>query len=628
MTKMFRDLKKHERNLEKLLQETECSVTMADYDYGEATPVVDMACRVVRLYAKRMDEMKQLISPHAGGEITRKMFSGNVPLMCFDTNQIGHVKVFTNISLNNFHLEAAKELTRYTHCDTLLETFMNTINTDIQDERRKQAWTGAPGRAWKRLKRHETVPLARALARYMNLGDWPDHKIRNLAAAVEEDLKPMELIFADKPEDFIEMYGSGPASCMDHRHNSSWPELIKAKHNPTSFFAYWPHTRGVYVRKKGQVLGRTILYEVEDGKWCYGRVYGNHEQDCRLFIAQLEKAGFTAIDPNWKEGDRPFRFGFYKGAPKGKEYSEFEIPGIKHENGKYMCPIPYFDNIGKDYKHKEWAQIEASFDKDRKVFKFKIGMDVRSNVSTTNQHGMLFEHKLRNRRCACCGNLIDEERRTYEHQTRDAVYCRETCMRADGAVQARRSDGQIVVIDRADALEDILSDGRVFFTNIDAARRHNAAIVRTSPFYMEEYPELSISGWNVKQGDDYFSFSERDYIGLGKTLMYSDQFHKNVVVSSIPNIEVKKQRNIDLDLTAPAFKLIGEIPVDVLEKYEQAEADAAAKKKANAMKKQMEIAEAAAQVAADWDALLSSEAVKISYGEPDHSARNVNIRRA
>lgn len=576
MTKMFRDLRKHEANLKKLLSENECGVTIEDYNYGDNNYVVDAACRMVRLLAVRMGKVKETITPHLDGDTARKIFNGNMPVMIFDEQQIGYVRVFTNLSVDSFSIEAARDCTRYTHADDLLKTFMEGLFNDIKDERRKQAWVG-PGRAWKRMKRSETIPLTRALARFLGLNDWPDHKLRNLATAIEEDLKPLALLYADQPKDFQDMYGSGPTSCMDWRHKDTWPELIKADSHPCAFFAHWPHTRGVYAKRKGQVMGRTMIYEREPGVWCYGRVYANHEQDRKIFMEQLHKDGFKPLDEQWKEGDNKFRHGYYRGAPAGVEKSVFTIPGIEAGSGRYCMPVPYFDNIGTDPNNRTmYCQVFAKFDKETKTFTVEVGPNVKGNISTTLQNGRVFDHQLSDKICSGCGRQYEQG---YKHQTRDREYCGMRCVERDQCVYAYRSDGMQVVVDKVEAYQDAFEN--IWYTNERAAIDLGAKPARWSPFHTEEYEELSRHGRVMKENNQTYMLNGYTAECLSYLRRTPSVFKEGVFTARVPidQIEVKVQRNVIADLDKLTPKIIGEIPDIIME-----EAPAAVVKKARSKK--------------------------------------------
>lgn len=618
MTKMFRNLRKHEANLKKLLAENECGVTIDDYNYGDNNFVVDAACRMVRLLAVRMGKVKETIAPHLDGDTSRKIFGGNMPVMIFDEQQIGYVRVFTNLSVDSFTVEAARDCTRYTHADDLLKTFMEGLFNDTKDERRKQAWIGS-GRAWKRMKRSETIPLTRALSRFLGLGDWPDHKLRNLATAIEEDLKPLALLYADDPKDFQEMYGEGPTSCMDMRHKDTWPELNKADSHPCAFFAYWPHTRGVYAKRKGKVMARTIVYEREPGVWCYGRVYANHEQDRKVFMEQLHKDGFKPLDPNWKEGDNKFRHGYYRGAPAGMEKSVFTIPGIISDSGKYCMPVPYFDNIGTDPNTRTgYCQIFASFDKETKTFTVEIGPNVKGNVSTTLQNGRVFSNQLSTKVCVVCGRNYEEG---LKHQTRDRDYCSRRCVEHDGCCQAYRSDGMQVIVDRDGAYKDPFNGD--WYTNERAAIDFGAKPARLSPFFVEEFEEVTRGGRLMKEDDKPYMLEPYVAEALAHLRRTSTVFKAGVVTAKLPmeQIEVKVQRNVIVDLDDLKPKIIGDIPDFHIEEAPE-EVVKPAKAKIRKAK------DASEDFSFDPAKYGVSAGVKIVYEVMEQTGPVVNIRRA
>lgn len=362
------------------------------------------------------------------------------------------VNVFVNLPLNpGIDSEMLNHVSWILYPETLLQ-FYDDWKKDM-DGKGAIKWA-TPRASWRVLKRYETMTIARALTRYSNIEHcFSAAQIRDLAAYIEIARKPFELLYADKPEDFIQMYSATVHSCMsNNKANDLWKVLEHAKHHPTSFFSYHPHVRGVYAIEKGKIAARTFLYQQDSGKWKFGRVYGSNAGLVEKFQNAMKEVGYQAMPPHNDERG------------KYRRNVKFSIPGIPF-GGDWMMPVPYCDNLTHD--------IRVDWNKDKKEFDVECGIGPMRypeiNVAHQSTSGYILASALSSARCRSCQKPLGGTRNLHTCQDGTGIFCSTNCMNGAGYSRATRGDGVLVVIPTAETIGDART-GNERYTNVEAAK--------------------------------------------------------------------------------------------------------------------------------------------------------------
>ncbi len=252
------------------------------------------------------------------------------------------LRVYTNIPIDSVPTEVSTM-----SCTNVLKTFLSEYEADMLDEKKKLKWATLE-RAITRFEVYVDLPTSAVVARYLFPTKSSD-EVRNIANRIDNVRKPMELIYADTPEDYVTMYGSGPHSCMafSGEGKENWKFFKEYNLCPASWYAYYPNTRGAYVLKADKVLARVMLF-LDDGKWRYGRIYPIPGANIReKFVETLQAQGITEL----------------KGNHRPTPGISFTIPGVLIKDNNYGCPWPYFDDIPREPS--DWG---ISFNKETKEF--------------------------------------------------------------------------------------------------------------------------------------------------------------------------------------------------------------------------------------------------------------------
>ena len=465
-----------------------------DYKVFEETPALRVACRMVRALASNIIQFDKLLRNGRYSLNGLKYRAVIIPGPEPET-----VRVFPGITLNAWESETElKVCSPYLFGTDILRDMAATIMSDLADPRKAKAWETTK-RCINRMKRSEVMPVARALTRYTNLYDdkiLRDNQIRDLADAIVDVRKPMELIYADEPHQFKDMYNSGPESCMANLNGGRTFTFLVNDHDshPTAFFAFHPYTRGVYAKKRNSagemaVVARCIIYQKSNGNWYYGRIYTSGSGSIAdKFRQNLEAAGIEELDGTF-ERNVTFTIPGYqigKKASKSNDYDDAPARGI----GDFACPTPYFDNLR--------GQIKATWNKDTQDFTIQIaqsGLD--ANVNTGNTAGYITASQITVCNCAQCGTRIRPGGTQYHNQANGDIYCSSTCVRRSGNLMMYRSDGQQVIRPRdVDTVEDVLNNGS-YYTNMAAAERLGVVPASSSALIWDEEPGVSRSGYQL-----------------------------------------------------------------------------------------------------------------------------------
>lgn len=392
------------------------------------------AARMVRLlhvqYLKLIDDL-QTNSPTKEFS-AEKIFAGK-PLM-IPSKTIGKVYVFPNLIVDMVDKTSLRNVC-WALCFDSLETFVGIRNT------KPNSWRPF-FRAWCKIKSYKEISLLRALARYTNIDSVLSYsEISKLEAAYIEALKPLELIYAIKPKDYITMFQSGGVgSCMTTNKEKAavWEYLLKGNHHPMSLFAYHIYIKGVYCFKNKKVAARTLLYQVSSKTWEYGRIFAINSIYFEQFEESLKSAGYSALKHTFSRR------------------VTFNVPGIKAKND-YLLPVPYMDNVENS--------INAKFDSKTKQFivTFKCNPNVR-NIGNCSTGGYIKASVLSADECDNC-HIVGKT----NHSSWNGMYkfCSVSCARDSGYGYAQTSTGdpQLRII------EECYKD---FFSSVDLFTSRNS----------------------------------------------------------------------------------------------------------------------------------------------------------
>lgn len=533
MSVAFYPSKKYEKNAKKLFLANECPEKF-DGIFGprrDSQPF-RMAARMARFFSAQVDEFKKLleIAMHdCGVKISANEVLAGKPLMVLIKGKPGMVRVFTNLIIDEPEHDIMKSVCWIVGLP-VLDTFWKSYQEDIKDNVRSQAWT-VTGRAWKRIRKSEEVPLARALTRFTKLPEHAkDDTIRNVAVAIEEQLKPMELVYVDKPSEYIDMYASGPHSCMSvsKARDGQWEWLMKEyKHHPCSFYAYHPYIRGVYVKYRGDVAARTLLYQQENGKWQYGRVYASNPKFQEKFERTLREAGYT-----WMGDHKTVKYA---------RKAEFEIPAFEHGKDHYWLVSPYMDNV-RDCVH-------AEFDAANK--RFLITCEGKEpNVSVVNQAGIMAASTLTYAKCVHCKRKITTPR----IDDTGRVFCSWECGQRCGCVLAYDNIGNYHLLQPANAYFDKYTSR--YWTNKGACVARGGLPVMFHTGEIDEEENVTGAGIVVQHEGVYYripnNYEEIYRTGelrpTGKRNPAGFDTYELVKMDALkPKIEVKTQKTVIID---------------------------------------------------------------------------------
>lgn len=457
-----------------------------DFKPFEDSDLFRAAARLVRLHAQGHQSIVQKVS-QAFGQHTKLRGSWTPTVLMAPGSTPETVRVYPNIPLDTFSLSQAREVSPYYYPREILGTLFDRMQEQLNNPATAKGWTPFR-RGWSRLKRHEELTWDRALVRFFKHPEGIKHNILRDAQEILLDFfKPMELTYADAPADFITMYSTGPKSCMTVGDDSSPAQtLLSHDHWATSWYAYHPYIRGVYITKGGIVQARTLLYDtgLKIRPWRWGRVYSLNGGIHDLFVDMLRAAGYTNLSD-------PF-----------DRACSFSIPGIPH-GVDFICPTPYFDNIAKN-------SVTCRFDTNTKVFHFECGEGGEGNYDGGTCRYVLGSNYHR-KACAHCGEM---HRPTEGYIHGDDSYCSESCVLRAGLVIAGRTNGGTIIMRREGAYQDPVSD-TYFFEHIHAARTHGREWRPYGLLTVLEEPQYTIYGIRVHTSAPVLGNSAEAHVSIG-----------------------------------------------------------------------------------------------------------------
>jgi hypothetical protein len=485
-------------------------------------PIVQTVCSIISINAAEHNKLLDMWQ-----EIRSILPRENEiwPLIIPCPNNSAALRVFPNIMLNTHR--KLENISTSTSAITLA-TFLAEYEEDIADDKKKQKWEPLE-RATKLLNDYLDMPTARALSRYVfTNGKIKDDTIRDFADAIDNFRKPLELIFAETPEDFVTMYGSGPQSCMAYSagERSSWLFLEeKYKQCPASWYAYYPYTKGVYAVKAGKVIARAICFaDPKKGfvgpetKWQYGRVYPTTPEIDRKFKETLHQNGITELSSVPHTPLPSF---------------EFTIPGVLKDSGVYAAPWPYFDNINRGAEY--W---NVAFDKD--THEFKIQFDPSKYLSVNNRSGHIISSDYITLECSSCGNPINMKKApVIPVEAGEHAFCSDNCAASYGYHRVIQGNQSSVYKRLTEEMVSLKDDSFVKFSTIKAAQNcgYLPLIEELGVFPEENDYKVAKGGEiHVKSSDGTYFFA-KDIMRLGLS------FNPNKVPFNIADIKKEVQFN-------------------------------------------------------------------------------------
>lgn len=500
----------------------------------------NMAARLVRAHAPQIVQFKRMFESAVRGtgvESKIPAIMAGMPLMIpvpkSATQPIEKVadliRVYPNVPLDGFNDQELPKTSVYIHA-SVLNTFTEKYKADMQSIYDRQKWA-TPARTWTRIKRHEDVTIAVALTRYTNLVKmgYKANTIRDFAVGMAEQRRPMQLKYTSKAADMLEMYGTGPSSCMDARSHGTekgWNNtIIKAGIHPTSFFHYHPYIKGVYsVNAKNTVVARTFLHEGSDGKTYFGRVYTSDNKSRDRFVESLVEAGYVDM-----------------GVTKYLRECTFTIPGVK-VGSDWVMPLPYCDNLGD--------KLNVMFDSVSNEFIVTCGNPrLNVNVSYQSQAGTLYASAIRTCACATCGTRISGN--AARIATDGTVFCSSNCALERKYCHAYRNDGTRVWNPKSISYYTPID--KEYYTTREAALKQGLLPVTDSIYCLEEEDDTSLSrqGYIIRAADDQLyrcvNVNMADVNKNGTVFMTGEYIFEVKSQQSVSgNFFVKLQRNVEL----------------------------------------------------------------------------------
>lgn len=435
------------------------------------------------------------------------------PLMIFPNKDQVNIRIYPNIILDkntdknklvNFSISSATDV---------LSAFIEEYEGDKLIPARVEKWANID-RITKRLNEYVDMPTARALTRYCNYeAAYKPDQIRDFAANIDIARKPLELIFADKPEEMCAMYNSGPSSCMSPKsqYSEGWNFLTEKNLAPPSFYAYFPYTRGAYIMNHGKIVARAVLWADINfinnpkgippysdmgypnfnknlcEKWYYGRIYSDTQEMTNKFIKALQSHSISSLN------------GLFN-CPKD---TKFVVPGIKLDSKNYGIPFPYFDNlegVGTDsgYYGKGFF---AEYDTTTKVFTLTYSKASKNNagIPINGRNGFLKSSDYQELNCDCCKGIIHKNKEAIN--TDDGLsFCSEYCTTKQGYIWAIQGNGNRLYTKPSD--EFIRSDDGLLFTTLKAAKDNGYSLKMDELGIMpEENAPVTCKGYRMQ---DYY----------------------------------------------------------------------------------------------------------------------------
>lgn len=474
-------------------------------------PVKLAATNLVRFFGKDLDTIDRMFSTfkYKDGSAPRRMSDasmtkGVVPLIAFVKGQPDQCIVFQNIPVN-YGTSVDSNLINVTpvsHYERHLAAFDAGYTSDLADENKKKKWT----RPFNTLKRTEQLTLARMLTKYFSFPDRKDDYIRDLADHIASERAAYDLKLGTTIEDFMQMYTSGPASCMSYtgEKKAGWRNAMQENDPPTGFYSYIPGVFGGMLMKKKTLHARCLIV-TQGGKRRYSRIYFASEVARDTMVRMMRDEGITELPGGYLS-----------------IRASFKIPGrlVVNSTSSYYMPYPYIDNChtvfyGRFDRVTKDFYIEAFPSTDESEERKKINKDPQWTLMPAGgTTGYFLSSNLESFVCKHCGMKrtgkdINSSKSFIHHQTSEFA-CRTECASALGWVSALRGDGIYQVLNKEDCLEDQFAKG-YYYTTERACMERGGKLAFTDIFAPDEEPGVSANGINVARNGETISIDGHSF---------------------------------------------------------------------------------------------------------------------
>lgn len=317
----------------------------------------------------------------------------------------------------------------------ILDPLLAVVKADNKHAKKCMRWE-TQERSKKTLLKHHKMGVSKLITRFTDAEkQLTPSGIRDKATKVEEELAPVCLHIAETPEEVADMYEGGPQSCMvtSSSEATCWREpYLEGKIgcvHPTWFYGHSPEISGAYIKRKGKIVARAMVYQLKGAKEkTYGSIYSATGEHNRKLKDLLEENGY-------KQESGGVRLTVSFRIPV--EFSEYERD--------YLCPIPYVDNLLS-------TGIHVSFDSSKEEFVIDVSGTGSCNVSFGSTRGFApakeVTHTLS---CSCCGNKLRGQSMKVHGEPR-LIFCGVTCAVRMGFVQAAQKDGTQVLKHRGEVI--------------------------------------------------------------------------------------------------------------------------------------------------------------------------------
>jgi hypothetical protein len=482
-----------------------CDISQEHVDFVKKTlykykddPVVNLLCGILHENSVQNIRMQELFSE------TNFPIPKTYPLIIPSPNSPNELRVYPNIILDNHD---TLDNVSPTYCQSHLKTFLTAYDTDMAGEKSKQKWSQE--RAEKRLLEFIDYPTARALQRYVFTdGALKDHNIRDCATNIDNNRKPMELIFCKTPQDYAIMYGSGPHSCMaDSAANKiNWQFLKEEGLCPASWYHYCEYTTGVYVLKNGKVAARSVLFKgPNDKNWTWVKIYPNDSETNTKFQNALAEQGITrCIKPEIPNG-----------------YT-FTIPGIR-KGAVFAAPWPYLDSPIPS-PHANGQSWNIQYNNDTHEFIFHFNSPKYDGVRDRSGHIISSDYSTME--CTCCGKVIKKNEALnirIEHDYH--VFCSDNCAALEGFVKVCEGTGNMVYKQDEEGLIPVYGSSLIKFSTLQAARDNGyyPTMIENGIFPEDNNFQVSRDGLQFKNAEGQRFMAPNTGLELEKELMASSK---------------------------------------------------------------------------------------------------------
>jgi len=506
-------------------------------DSIKTRPLADELTSIVKEHSDALKRLNDTFM-HVNQRLAMEYQRQEKPLIIFHPTDPTQLRIYHNVIISSSNIEDINNLTVLDLHDAF-KGFYKAYDEDMAIPGGSEKWA-TKERIEKRLNAYTDMPTTKALSRYTNF----DQKyaattiIRDFAAMIDEERKPMELSYADTPADWCIVYGSGPSSCMSlnggNAQRFQW--MWDANFCPASFYAHFPYTRGAYIIKNGRVLARTVLFKYPDRDvWQYGRIYADSPIQNK-FKATLEAAGHKPLS-NKRDWTPHEVFEI----PDG---TSFNIKGYKYKKEGIMCmPWPYFDNM--DYNGKGFY---ASYDQETNEFTItyhspnsKGSKKEEDMLPIQIQDGVLLSIDYSERKCYHCGTLRKDKRFDWITSADGKCFDSAECLIAAGYVKVRTIQAEQYQLPNEHLVPIQGFKGTVFFSTVEAATKYGF------------YPILRSDGSVPEEGDIEVTnkYNGKRVIGKSTWVYQMTELPENPKLDIIFNDPI---RNVSLDIDEEEYK--------------------------------------------------------------------------